>query len=150
LFPTLIKFSELTGAFLDCAGEGDTGGVIAKAINSKIKSVIASNVEEAKLLFVASQTSLSSQGSYGESFKRSLEANAQFLNDINYFKDSIAFVVSHAARQKNTQTVVKNLIQTILKEHNNLDLYKDTVVNILEQEKELPFSKICTFSVLDP
>ena len=41
--------------FLDCAGEGDTGGVIAKAINALIKSFIASNVEEAKILLVTSQ-----------------------------------------------------------------------------------------------
>jgi hypothetical protein len=150
LFPSLLQFSELTGAFLDCAGEGDTGGVIAKAINAKIKSVISSNVEEAKLLFVASQNCLGSQGSYGESFKKSLEANAHFLNDINYFKDSIAFVVSHAARRANTHEIVKNLILTILKEHNNLELYKDAISNILEEEKDLPFSKISTFSVLNP
>jgi hypothetical protein len=59
-------------------------------------------------------------------------------------------VVSHAARRANTHEVVQNLILTILKEHNNLDRYKDVVSNILEREKEMPFSKIATFSVLSP
>ena len=59
----------MTGTFLDCAREGDTGGVIAKAINALIKSFIASNVEEAKILLVTSQSSLGSKASYGKCFK---------------------------------------------------------------------------------
>jgi energy-coupling factor transporter ATP-binding protein EcfA2 len=146
LFPTAWSPTHLTGIFLDCAGEGDTGGVIARAINALIKSVIASNVEQAKLLFVAAQPSLSAKGSYGESFKKSLDANAQFLNDINYFKDSIAFVVSHAGLRPNTHDTVKSLIQTILEKHGNLNNYKDAVTSVLQREEERAFSRISTFS----
>jgi len=45
LFPTSWSPSHMTGSFLDCAGERDTGGVIARAINALIKSAVASNVE---------------------------------------------------------------------------------------------------------
>jgi len=34
----------MKGIFLDCAGEGDTGGVVVKAICALIKSIMASNV----------------------------------------------------------------------------------------------------------
>lgn len=131
LFPTAWSPTHLTGIFLDCAGEGDTGGVIARAINALIKSVIASNVEQAKLLFVTSQSSLGSEGSYGESFKKSLDANAQFLNDINYFKESIAFVVSHAGLRSNTHETVIKCIQTILNNHKSLENYKSAVTSVL-------------------
>ena len=96
------------------------------------------------------QISLSAKGSYGESFKTSLDANAQFLNDINYFKDSIAFVVSHAGLRPNTHDTVKNLIQIILEKHANLDNYKDALNNVLQREEENAFSAISTFSEPDP
>lgn len=112
--------------------------------------MISSNVQEAKLLFVSSQGGLGSQGSYGDNFKKSLEANAFFLSDINYFKDSIAFVISHAGRQSNTHNVVKKLIVTILNKHKTFELYKDAINKIIELEEDLPFSKISTFSVLNP
>jgi len=99
---------------------------------------------------VTPQISLSAKGSYGESFKTSLDANAQFLNDINYFKDSIAFVVSHAGLRPNTHDTVKNLIQIILEKHANLDNYKDALNNVLQREEENAFSAISTFSEPDP
>lgn len=41
LFPTSYFHPHVSGVLLDCAGEGDTGGVIARAILSLIKFVIA-------------------------------------------------------------------------------------------------------------
>lgn len=133
--------SDITGTFIDCAGEFDSGGALAKVLNAKIKATISTNVEKAKILFITSEGSLDSSGSYGKNFKEALDVNAQFLNDINYFKDSIAFIVSHASRGDNTLIKVKDLISIILNNHNNLDHYKNAVRHVLEKNNIETFSR---------
>ena len=85
-----------------------------RAVNALIRSMIASNVEQAKILLVFPQTCLDQEGAYGENFKKTMDTSAQFLNDISYFKDSIAFVVTHAGIRQNTHNIVKKSIRTIL------------------------------------
>ena len=74
LFPNLKTTA--FGNFLDCAGEGDTGGVLAEVINSIIKKKIAANVKQAKILFVSQQVSLGAGGGYGANFKQALDKNS--------------------------------------------------------------------------
>ncbi|KAL4472076.1 hypothetical protein ABPG72_001074 [Tetrahymena utriculariae] len=145
LFPTTWSHPNLTGSILDCAGEGDTGGVIVRAILSLIKSFLAKQIKQAKLLFVTSQASLGQQAGYGKVVKESLDTNSIFLNDINHFKNSFAFVISHAETNLKTHNIVKNLIKTIIDNHPNLGNYKDVVKHVLEQEELYNFSRIATF-----
>ncbi len=60
-----------------------------------------------------------------------MDQNAQFLNDIHYFKDSIGIIVSHASRRENTPNAIKKSIKIMLEKHDNLKDYKETVSYIL-------------------
>jgi len=75
--------------FIDCAGDFDSAGTVIEIVNSKIKSVVAQNAKNAKILIVTSQSSIDATGSYGVLFKAGLEKSAQFLNNVDYFEDSI-------------------------------------------------------------
>ena len=88
------------GVFLDCAGEGDTGGIIIEIINSIIKREISKHVEEIKVLFVAPYSSFKSSGAYGHTFKMALDKNSQFMGDINYLKNNIGFIITGALPKK--------------------------------------------------
>ena len=139
LFPNL----RLTpfGNFLDCAGEGDTGGVLAEVINSIIKRKIASNVEQAKILFVSQQTSLGSGGGYGANFKQALDKNSQFLRDINYFKESMGLVITKAGVASKVLERCGTLLQNILKHHSSSGNYKEIIEEIFQNQKFVTFSK---------
>jgi len=139
LFPNI--WSSSIGNFLDCAGEGDTGGVIAEVVNSIFKMKISANVKEAKILFVTPYSSLGSEGGYGMSFKNALDKNAQFLTNIDHFRSSIALIISSASVKKNALESAIDLVSTILKEHANLDEYKSTVQHVLNSKNILTFSK---------
>ncbi len=128
--------------FIDCAGEFDSSGIIVDVINEKIKSIIAQNVSHAKILIVSSQNSIGPAGSYGVLFKQGLEKSAQFLNDISYFEDSTAFVISHAGRNKTTPKTVKSYLESVI-QNKQLEKYKTTLEKILNQNKFATFS---TFS----
>lgn len=126
---------------VDCAGEFDSGGILVEAINAKVKSVISKKCQNVKLLFVCSQSSLESSGAYGKNFKEALDKNSIFLNDINFFKNSIGFIVTHASRNKNTLEFIKKSLDCILNQHDNLDRYKETVSHILKLKRIEMFSK---------
>lgn len=139
LFPNL-KTTPF-GNFLDCAGEGDTGGVLAEVINSIIKRKIAANVEQAKILFVSQQVSLGSGGGYGANFKQALDKNSQFLQDINYFKDSMGLVITKAGVTNEVLEQCGTLLQNILKHHPSSGTYKEIVEEIFQNQKFVTFSK---------
>ncbi len=139
LFPNL-KTTPF-GNFLDCAGEGDTGGILAEVINSIIKRKLASNVEQAKILFVSQQVSLGAGGAYGESFKQALDKNSQFLQDINYFKDSMGLVITKAGVSPKVLDQCDKLLQNILKHNSGSNTYKEIIEEILHNKKFTTFSK---------
>ncbi len=126
--------------FIDCAGEFDSAGIIVDVINEKIKSIIAQNVDRAKIVIVTSQNSIGPAGSYGALFKQGLEKSAQFLNDISHFQDSMAFVVSHAGRVRSTPKTVKSYLNSVI---NNpaLSSYKTILEKIVERDLLSTFSK---------
>jgi|GEM_PF-3496414 len=127
-------------SFIDCAGDFDSSGVITEVINSKIKSLIAQNVKNAKILLVASQDSIGPSGSYGLIFKNGLEKSAQFLNDINYFQDSIGLIVSHAGRIANTGRTIESYLNSV---SNNPQIvkYKPVIENLIQHNRIAVFSK---------
>jgi energy-coupling factor transporter ATP-binding protein EcfA2 len=139
LFPNL-KTTPF-GNFLDCAGEGDTGGILAEVINSIIKRKLASNVEQAKILFVSQQVSLGAGGAYGESFKQALDKNSQFLQDINYFKDSMGLVITKAGVSPKVLDQCDKLLQNILKHNSGSNTYKEIIEEISHNKKFTTFSK---------
>ncbi|ABE05350.1 GTPase [Rickettsia bellii] len=127
-------------SFIDCAGDFDSNGIIPEIINSKIKSIIAQNVKNAKILMVTSQDSISPSGSYGIIFKNGLEKSAQFLSDINYFKDSIGLIVSHAGRISNTNKTIESYLKSV---SNNPQIlkYKPAIENLIQHNRIATFSK---------
>ncbi len=131
-------FADVT--FIDCAGDFDSSGTIVEIINSKIKTIIAQNVNNAKILIVSSQDSIGASGSYGVLFKEGLEKSAQFLNDITYFNESMAFVVSHAERMSSTPKIVESYLSTAIKEP-KLEKYKQSLEKIISNGNFVTFSK---------
>lgn len=126
--------------FIDCAGDFDSSGTVIEVINSKIKSVVAKNAKNAKILIVTSQDSISPSGSYGMIFKEGLEKSAQFLNNIDYFEDSIGLIVSHAGRMQSTNATVKSYLNNIIN-NPRIEKYKTTLKNLLENNCMTTFSK---------
>ena len=139
LFPNIITLD--FGNFLDCAGEGDTSGILAETINAIVKMKISAEVEQAKILFVSQQSSLGASGGYGTNFKQALDKNAQFFKNINYFKNSIGFVITKADFYNEEVLIdcIENL-ENILKNHSNLDSYRDTIQTVLSNKNIVTFS----------
>ena len=129
------------GTFLDCPGEGDTRGIIAETFKSIIKSRISNSTKKVKILLVASYASLGSEGGYGTIFKNSLDKNAQFLRDIQYFKTSMAFVITSAGRRENALENSVELINVMLNKHAHLGAYKDIVSHVVSSGNIAIFSR---------
>lgn len=127
-------------SFIDCAGDFDSSGVITEVINSRIKSIIAQNVKIAKILMVTSQDSLNTSGSYGIIFKNGLEKSAQFLNDINYFQDSIGLIVSHAGRIANTSKTIESYLKSV-SNNPQIEKYKTVIEDLIQHNRITTFSK---------
>jgi len=126
--------------FIDCAGDFDSSGIITEVINSKIKSIIAQNVKNAKILTVTSQDSISPSGSYGIIFKNGLEKSAQFLNDINYFQGSIGLIVSHAGRISNTNKTIESYLKSV-SNNPQIEKYKPVIEDLIQHNRIAIFSK---------
>jgi len=139
LFPNIWLSS--IGNFLDCAGEGDTGGVITEVINSVFKTKVAREINEIKILLIAPYASLDSEGGYGMSFKNTLDKNAQFLTNIDHFKSSIGVIISAAGVKKSALENAVSAIENILEEHSNLKQYEETIKHVLSSKNIVTFSK---------
>ena len=98
-FPNLY-IDKAMGAILDCAGEGDTRGLIIEIINAFIKSEIANQIESIRIIFVLPYASLGATAGYGAAFKLALDKNAEFMKDVNYFVKNVGFIVTGAPTKK--------------------------------------------------
>jgi hypothetical protein len=139
LFPNVWKSS--LGTFLDCAGEGDTSGILAEIINSFVKMRIASNINNAKIVFVAKSSSLDHNGGYGKTFKDALDKNAQFLSNIDYFQNSTGLVITGAGVKKSALENAIISIEKIIEHHKNIDTYKNILYATIHNKNITTFSR---------
>ena len=135
IIPQPFKINGINGTFLDCAGEGDTSGILAEIINSTIKKKISSKAEQAKIILVTKQSSLDSNGGYGAVFKDSLDKSAKFFNDISHFKDSVSFVVTGSSVKGNSVEIATNDLRVICG-HKNFESYKGFMSYILQKSEQ--------------
>lgn len=134
VIPNMYKINGIDGMFLDCAGDGDTSGTIGDIINAMVRNKISQSAQQAKIALIAKQGSLDSSGGYGELFKRSLDQNAQFFKDVEFFKDSLGFVITSAFRNPNALIGIKNDLQKIA-DHPNFTKYKNLMKHILAKSE---------------
>jgi len=139
LFPNVWKSS--LGTFLDCAGEGDTSGILAEIVNSFVKMRIASNINNAKIVFVTKSSSLDHNGGYGKTFKDALDKNAQFLSNIDYFQNSTGLVVTGAGVKKSALESAITSIEKIIEHHKNIDVYKNILQATIHNKNIATFSR---------
>lgn len=140
IFPNIYTdISAFEGtAFIDCAGDFDSGGIIIEAINSIIRRNIANKISNIKIIVVNSQSSLNPEGAYGKNFRESLENLSKFLVNKNDFLQNIAFIMSHAERYEDIMEIAKALLTEVSE---NDSASKTIIENIKEKEALAVFCK---------
>ena len=143
LIPNAWKVDGIDGTFLDCAGEGDTAGVLAEIMSSMVKKKISVNADNIKIILVSKQNSLDSNGGYGAVFKDALDKNSQFFKGFDNLKDSLGLVVTGTSVKKGSIDAIEQDLANIAS-HKNFEQYKGVLDNLLLSSQEHDIIK--TFS----
>jgi len=100
--------------FVDCPGDFDTNGPLFEILNEYTKMKIGNASENLKILLVVSQSSLSSDGSYGLDFKQTVEKLKTLVGGIQDLTDNIFIVISHAHRNPHIMDQVTTALNNLL------------------------------------